>query len=175
MALAKPPNPDDHEPTWLIPKPIERLTGQEHLSDTASTVLDFWRWAFSDLRMNILRGILAEYLVAQATGDQSPIRDAWGNWDVTTAADIKVEIKASGYLQSWNQRNLSSIQFGRLTGREWSPQTNELAASRSLRADVYVFAVHTCRDPDQYDPLSIQVQRYAPTVYRLNPERSVSV
>jgi hypothetical protein len=69
---------------WLIPKLVIRLTGDERFSDDVSSVLDFWRWAFSDLRTNIVRGVLAEYLVARAVGDGSPLREAWDNWDVTT-------------------------------------------------------------------------------------------
>jgi hypothetical protein len=177
---------------WLIPKPVRPLTGQEHFSSDPSSVLDFWRWAFSDLRTNIVRGVLAEYLVARAVGDPSPLREAWDNWDVTTATGIKVEVKSSAYLQSWNQRKLSSITFTGLTGREWSAQTNKLAAHRTLRAQVYVFAIHTCREPDQYDPLKIEdwrfrvmsaaqlaeygyrsvtlgfLDRHAPTAYNLN-------
>lgn len=92
---------------------------------------------------------------ADAPGDPSPLREAWDNWDVTTATGIKVEVKSSAYLQSWNQRKLSSIVFTGLTGRAWSADTNELAAERSLRAEVYVFALHTCGEPEEYDPLRI--------------------
>jgi hypothetical protein len=94
--------------------------------------------------------------ISRAVGDPSPLRKAWDNWDVTTATGIKVEVKSSAYLQSWNQRKLSAITFSGLTGREWSAETNELAADRTLRAEVYVFAVHTCSEPDQYDPLKIE-------------------
>jgi hypothetical protein len=137
-----PPDADVGTPSpgWLIPKPARPLTGQERFSSDPSSVLDFWRWAFSDLRTNIVRGVLAEYLVARAVGDPSPLRKAWDNWDVTTATGIKVEVKSSAYLQSWNQRKLSAITFSGLTGQEWSAETNELAADRTLRAEVYVFA-----------------------------------
>ncbi len=183
------------EQAWLVPKAVRPLTGQERFSGDSSSVLDFWRWAFSDLRTNIVRGVLAEYLVAQAVGDLSPLREAWDNWDVTTATGITVEVKSSAYLQSWNQRKLSSIVFSGLTGREWSAETNELATDRTLRAQVYVFAVHTCREPDQYDPLKIEdwqfrvmsavqlaehgyrtvtlgfLDRHAPAVYQLDELR----
>jgi hypothetical protein len=179
-------------PAWLVPKTVQRLTGKERSSDDLLVVEDFWQWAFSDLRTNIVRGILAEFLVAQALKDPSLMRTAWDNWDVTTATGIKVEVKSSAYLQSWNQRKLSSIRFTGLIGRAWSAETNELAAERSLRADVYVFALHTCREPDQYDPLKVDqwqfrvmsatelaehgvrsvslafLDRHAPAVYRLD-------
>lgn len=146
----------DSAPEWLVPKPVEALTGDEPFAGSPLTVADFWRWAFSDLRTNVTRGILAEYLVAQAVGDPSALREAWDNWDVTTATGVKVEVKSSAYLQSWKQRKLSSIVFTGLTGRAWSADTNEMDAERSLRADVYVFALHTCREPDQYDALNLE-------------------
>ncbi len=31
-----------------------------------AAVSDFWRWAFSDLRDNTVRGVLAEFIVAAA-------------------------------------------------------------------------------------------------------------
>src|SRR2546422_132036 len=82
------------------------------------------------------------------------------SWDVTTASGVKVEVKSSAYLQSWKQRRLSSIVFTGLTGRAWSADTNEFATERSLRAEVYVFAMHVCREPDQYDPLRIEDWRF---------------
>lgn len=148
------------KPGWLTPKPVQRLTGEEHFTGSPLTVADFWRWAFSDLRTNIVRGILAEFLVAQAVGDPSPLRQAWDNWDVTTTSGVKVEVKSSAYLQSWKQRKLSSIVFTGLTGRAWSDDRNERETERSLRADVYVFAMHICREPDEYDPLRIEDWRF---------------
>ncbi len=47
------------------------------------TVLDFWRWALGDLRMNTARGYLAEYLVARAVDAKSAHRVEWDAWDVT--------------------------------------------------------------------------------------------
>lgn len=141
---------------WLVPKAVERLTGSEAFSGSDLTVLDFWRWGFSDLRTNIVRGVLAEFLVATAVGDPSPLRNAWDNFDVTTPSGIRVEVKSSAYLQSWNQRRVSNIAFTGLTGRSWSAETNVLSEERELRADVYVFAIHTCREPDQYDALELR-------------------
>jgi hypothetical protein len=177
---------------WLVPKPVEPLAGDETFGTTGLAVREFWRWGFSDLRTNIVRGVLAEFLVAQAVGDPSPLRHAWDNFDVTTPSGIRVEVKSSAYLQSWTQQRLSTIVFTGLTGRAWSAETNLMEDQRSLRADVYVFAIHTCRKPDQYDPLNLDhwefrlmtarqleqhgvrsvtkgfLDRNAPTAYRLD-------
>lgn len=49
---------------WLPPHPLRQIEGDEHLLGVDATVLDFWRWGFSDLRLNIVRGVLAEFLLA---------------------------------------------------------------------------------------------------------------
>ena len=140
---------------WLDPKQAVPLEGSERFEGTDATVLDFWRWAFSDLRENIVRGVLAEYLVARAVGDPNSLRHAWDNHDVTTPGGTRIEVKSSAYLQSRRQRELSRIVFTGLVGRAYSYETNELEAEPSLRADLYVFALHKCQVPDQYDPLDI--------------------
>src|SRR5207245_7812016 len=73
----------------------------------------------------------------------------------TTPSGVRVEVKSSAYLQSWNQRRVSEIVFTGLTGRSWSAETNLQGEERELRADVYVFAIQTCREPGQYDALDL--------------------
>lgn len=148
-------DPSRDQAPLIEPKPAIPLTGDELFSDSGISVLDFWRWASSDLRENIIRGVLAEFLVAKAVGDPSALRHAWDNFDVTTPNGTRIEVKSSAYLQSWRQKSLSRITFSGLTGRAYSYETNELDAERSLRADVYVFALHTCQEPDQYDALDL--------------------
>lgn len=149
-----------NDENWLIPKDAEPLAGDEQFGDTEISVCDFWRWAFSDLRENIVRGVFAEFLVAKAVDDPSPLRHAWDNHDVTAPDGIRIEVKSSAFLQSWQQKNLSKIVFSGLVGRAYSYETNELDLEPSLRADVYVFALHTCRVPDQYDALDIHAWEF---------------
>lgn len=149
----------------LDPKPMKVLDPRARFADSQGNVAgpavcDFWSWAFSDLRSNTTRGILAEFLVAWALGVREGVRAAWDDFDVLTPDGIRVEVKASGYLQSWVQKRPSKISFGRLTGRTWSAETGEFGSERELRADVYVFAIHTCSDPDRYDPLDLDAWHF---------------
>ena len=61
-----------------------KKTGNESLinfkGETIGTVLDFWKWAYSDLLDNAQRGILAEYLVANALNLQNTIRTNWDKY-----------------------------------------------------------------------------------------------
>jgi hypothetical protein len=66
---------------WLRPLTAVPLDGSERFTGLDATVADFWRWAFSDLRDNTTRGILAEFLVARAVGDKRGLRIGWDNFD----------------------------------------------------------------------------------------------
>ena len=136
------------------PHPIDRVEGSEHFDGMDATVTDFWRWAFSDLRMNNVRGILAEFLVAKAVGATETPKEEWANFDVQTPDGIRIEVKASAYWQSWPQRGPSKIVFSGLTARTWEDD-GSYSVDRQIRADVFVFAVQACADPTKYDPLDI--------------------
>jgi len=116
-------------------------------------VVDFWRFAMSDLRVNNVRGYLAEFLVARALG-ATGTRVEWDAYDVLAPDGTRVEVKSSAYLQVWNQRRPSRIVFSGLRGRTWTPEDGE-ALDASYNADVYVFAVQTAQVHDTYDPLDL--------------------
>ena len=77
--------------------PVKRKTGDESFRDGdrffGFTVLDFWKWSGSDLLSNAARGVLAEFLVAQAIGVTDSLRVEWDakgliapqrGWDAST-------------------------------------------------------------------------------------------
>src|SRR3712207_1130622 len=128
----------------IRPADLARLTGDEPLG--SSTVIDFWRWALGDLRMNNARGYLVEYLVARAVGDARPLRIEWGAHDVEAADGTRIEVKAAGRLQSWVTRKLStpSWSFGSVRAdRVWSVDLGDyVSVDPADRIDVWVFALH---------------------------------
>lgn len=62
----------------LKPTKASRLGGDEPFAGLDASVRDFWAWGFSDLRANVVRGVLAEYLVARAVGATEPVRSVNG-------------------------------------------------------------------------------------------------
>ena len=136
-----------------LPLDSEALQGDEHIAGTDSTVLDFWRFAMSDLRMNNTRGYFAEYLVARAVGSVEPHAE-WDSYDVLTPAGVAVEVKSAGYLQVWRQQRLSHIQFRGLSSKRWMDGTGR-ATTRTHHADVYVFCLQTAQVHDAYNPLDV--------------------
>lgn len=147
------PMTDDAGDVWRSAPPARHLDGTETFSGVEATVQDFWRFAMSDLRMNNLRGYLAEFLVAKAVGAVGS-RVEWDSYDVLAPNGTKIEVKSSAYTQVWDQRRPSTIRFTGLTGRTWTPQEGE-SPEATFNADVYVFAVQTAISHDEYDVLDI--------------------
>ena len=74
-----------NDPSDLVPPhPLRPVLGDERLLGIEASVLDFWRWGFSDLRLNIVRGVLAEFLVAKAIGATGTPKEEWADFDVST-------------------------------------------------------------------------------------------
>ena len=107
--------------SWFSAPPATTLSGSERFVGCDANVTDFWAFAMSDLRMNNVRGYLAEFLVAKAVG-ASGGRVEWDAYDVLSPEGIRIEVKSSAHLQVWDQRRLSRIVFTGLRGRTWTPQ-----------------------------------------------------
>ena len=134
---------------------VAPLKGDERFEGVNASAREFWSWGFSDLRANVVRRVLAEFLVAQTVGAVQAVRTPWDAYDVLSPEEIRIEVKSSAYLQSWEQRRLSQITFGKQTGLAWDEKTGQRSGDRVVRADVFVFCLQTCRDPSAYDALNL--------------------
>lgn len=141
------------------PPTARGLHGDEQFAGLDATVLDFWRFAMNDLRTNTVRGYLAEFLVARAVGASSA-RVEWDPWDVTSPDGIKIEVKSSGYLQSWAQSRLSVPTYRVAAAFGWDASAGAWTAEQGFHADVYVFCLHTATNHDEYDPLDVSQWRF---------------
>lgn len=116
-------------------------------------VLSFWRWAHSDLLGNALRGILAEFIVAKAIGAETEMREEWDAFDLVSPSGAKVEVKSAAYLQSWEQKQLSKIQFTIKPTRAWEGAHGRGEARR--QADKYVFCLLDHKHRETVDPTNL--------------------
>lgn len=138
----------------MTPAELEPLTGMEPFIGIDARVSDFWRFALSDLRMNNARGYLAEWLVAQALGMREIHCVEWDDVDLLLDR-IPIEVKSSAYLQAWDQRQLSTIQFTGLQGTRYRNRSGYDPAGKRFKAHVYVFCVQTARTHAEYHPLDV--------------------
>lgn len=143
----------------LGPLDVHRKSGQEQFhtvdGELDANLLGFWQWSTSDLVDNTTRGTLAEYIVALALGiaDQG-VRVGWAAYDLETPDGIKVEVKASAYLQSWHQTAHSDIRFSIRPASAWDEVTNEYT-EKKRHSDVYVFALLHHKDKATVNPLNL--------------------
>lgn len=160
---------DQIGPPPLQPSQLSPLTGDEQFEFGAS-ILDFWKWSLGDLRMNTARGLLVEFFVAKAAGSTAPIRVEWADYDVEAADGTRIEIKASGYLQSWGQKQVSIPTYSfksAFAETEWDALAGDyVPTDPETRVDVWVFALQTCIEPSRYDPLDM-----AQWEFRVAPQR----
>ena len=93
---------------------------------------------------------------------------------MTTPSGVKVEVKSAGYIQSWFQKDYSSISFVVKARRGWDALTNVQAQIASRKADVYVFALLAHKDQDTVDPLDLSQWRFYVVLTRTLDERKRS-
>ena len=118
-------------------------------------VLSFWKWSSSELLGNALRGVLAEFIVASTIDILDKPREEWDAYDLKTKNDLKIEIKSSSYLQSWEQIKLSKIIFGIQPTSDWDYSINKRSKEKIRQSDIYIFCVLSHKDKNSVDPLNL--------------------
>ena len=135
-------------------------TGKESLTNNGENtnydLFDFWRWSVSDILSNATRGRFAEFVVGTAVGlNPENLRDEWDAYDLTTDNGIKIEVKSSAYIQSWNQKRFSAISFSIKPARYWDAKTN-ITSEPTRHADLYVFCHLKHKDQNTIEPLKME-------------------
>ncbi len=77
----------------------------------------------------------------------------WDAYDLETASGLKIEVKSSAYLQTWEQRTPTSPSFSIGVKRDWDAKTGGWATEAGRAADIYVFCVFAEQDRAKADPL----------------------
>lgn len=119
---------------------------------TDKTVQDFWRWGFSNILTNNLRGILAEFIVGTALDNQAETRIEWDSFDLKYKGK-KIEVKSAAYIQAWHNGELSKISFSIGPKKEYNYETNKYSLLAKRHADIYVFCLLKEVNVDKVDPL----------------------
>lgn len=132
------------------------LTGNEEFtlngSNAGITILDFWRWAYSDLLNNTQRGVMAEFLVYSSFNTVLPplptqMRVDWLPFDVTSPSGRRIEVKSAAYLQSWTTDFPSQIQYDIAPKLAWDGKNYATEAKRNC--DLFVFCLYTALTRDK--------------------------
>jgi len=158
--------------------PALRMTGTEAFHSDGRplglTVLDYWRWGASDLVSNATRGVVAEFLVATAIGVSDGVREEWSAYDLLSPEGIRLEIKASAFVQGWYQKEHSKPVFSCKPSRGWDRDTGFMSEKVKRQADVYAFCLHAHRDQRTLDVLDVSQWEFYVLPTRVLDERTRS-
>lgn len=128
---------------------MKMLSGSEQFvserGESIAQVNDFWRWSGSNLLDNTYRGMLAEFLVARALDLDSISRAEWGLYDLLYN-DIKIEVKSSAYIQSWEQETPYSPRF----------DIHRSVTNGKRMSDIYVFCLLNEKNREDINPLDLK-------------------
>jgi hypothetical protein len=136
-------------------------TGSENLTfenkETTYSLLDFWQWSVSDILSNATRGRFAEFIVGTAIDiDIKALRDEWDAYDLTTKSGIKIEVKSSSYIQSWQQADFSTISFSIKPTKHWDAENGIARGEAKRHADLYVFCLLKHKEQETINPLKLE-------------------
>ena len=84
----------------------------------------------------------------------------WGSFDLLSPEGIKIEVKASAYIQSWEQKGFSKIGFSIAESLYWDGVA--YAKEKKRQADVYVFCVLKHKEQDTINPLDLEQWDFYP-------------
>lgn len=156
-------------------------TGKEILTDDGLDIkynlMDFWSWSVSDLLVNTTRGRFAEFIVGTAAGlNPKDLREEWDPFDLKTSKGIKIEVKSSAYIQSWNQNTFSKVLFSIKPARHWDDKLSIQRGKAKRHADIYVFCLLKHQEQSTIDPLCMEQWEFyvLPTFKLDNYKRSQS-
>lgn len=119
-----------------------------------TTVVDFWRWAYSDVLSNGNRSVFAEYMVGKALGCLDQPRVEWDSVDLHYGK-FGIEVKASAACQRWNQSRPSRISFSIRKAVFWNDETGKYEGEPTRSAHCYVFCCHPEEDRSKVNVLDV--------------------
>lgn len=154
-----------------LPTPEEQLMGMPGLDNVQlPKLLDFWKWAFSDLSVDHLKGIFAEWMVGVLLGLslEKKHRIDFANSDHFLPDGRGIEVKATAYWQSWRMIDekgkplskpfdptpLSKIRFRGLLAHK-SSGTSNAVGDRVYKSDIYVFCFQKEKNPIRWNALDL--------------------
>lgn len=119
-------------------------------------MLDFWKWAYSNIRYNMQRGTFADFLVRCALEDggfatRSEIGTGFEPYDLegpaiqATGNRSRIEVKSAATLQAWGVSNRISFSIAPARIQENGDYKHNSPQQRNN--DLYVFAYYTATEP----------------------------
>lgn len=127
------------------------------------TILDFWRFQFSNLLD--MQGRVGEFIVAMALGKMDPDNNnGWTLWDIDYR-ETRIEVKTTAYFQPWRFERDENGNIINDDGKNYSEArtfsirkaNGEENGEKKFKrwSDIYVFVLNTGKTEKDADPLKL--------------------
>ncbi len=164
VALARRDQPTSAPVEASSPPRAPRMTGSEplHLGGLkgAANLLRFWQWAYSDLRGEAERRLLAAWIVAVALESEGLARPTALPFDVESPAGIRVVVNYAEFPRTWNEVRLSRVKISVSPAGGWSAGLGDYSP-RATDSHVFVFSILNVPKGEPVDLLDLASWKFA--------------
>ena len=128
--------------------------GFEKIKGSDTKILDFWKWACSDIVIPSNRDDFALFLVANALELTKMPRIYWENSDLRYRKK-KINIKTAAFIEHWKQKRLKRLSFDISPKRGADAATQGSLTYRNRYPEIYIFAVLNQKELKNIDVLDL--------------------
>lgn len=128
--------------------------GFEKIKGSDTKILDFWKWACSDIIIPSNRNDYAMFLVANALELTKMPRIYWENSDLRYRKK-RISIKTSAFVEHWKQKRPKRLSFDISPKKGIDAATTESLTYRNRYSEIYIFAVLNQRELKNIDVLDL--------------------
>ena len=141
-------------PSFLDPKTPFHFNGASFNIDGGRTVLDFWRWAYSDVFQNVTRGYVAQFIIAWLVGaDKKEPNNPFQSFDIQIPDGKRIEVKSTSWLQSWRVKKPNPL-FVIKPAYTWDDERG-YGKEKTFNADIYALCYYYWKDMQTADLLDL--------------------
>ncbi len=143
----------------LLPPAIKQKSGYEFFlngeRDINLCIIDFWRWALSNLTSCVTQKLFAEFIVAAALNRHTDVRNENDIYHLETIGGKKIEVFSSAYIQTWSHNGLPNISFTLNPGFDLSVDSPLQSSERLHLIDILIFCLLHHRNEHTLNPLNL--------------------
>ncbi len=124
-------------------------------TETNLHIIDFWRWALSNLTSEITRNMLARFLVAAVLKKHDEVRSEGDIFDIKTGTGTKIEVLSASYLQTWNNKGMPSVSLMINPSFRWDTEIPLESSDRLSLVDLLVFCLLHNKNENTLNPTDL--------------------
>jgi len=128
--------------------------GFEKIKGSDIKILDFWKWACSDIVIPSNRNDFALFLVANALELTKMPRIYWDNSDLRYRKK-KISVKTSAFIEHWKQKRLKRLSFDISPKKGADAATQSSLTYRNRHPEIYIFVVLNQKELKKIDVLDL--------------------